>query len=88
LLLSWEKGYSVAGEKADLFRELLKMGNEIGVHTHVSYDNLPTQDEFIVPDADALENLELMSSTSFGTLKTSGVLTMLGTRKRLASPKR
>ena len=52
-----KKEYSVAVEKADLFRELLKMGNEIGVHTHVAYDNLPTQDEFIVPDADALENL-------------------------------
>ncbi len=33
------------------------MGNEIGVHTHVEYDNLPSQDEFIVPDADALEAL-------------------------------
>ena len=52
-----KNGYSVAHEKRDLFKELLKMGNEIGVHTHVEYDNLPAQDEFIVSDADALENL-------------------------------
>ena len=50
-------GYFIANEKRDLFKELLRMGNEIGVHTHVEYDNLPSQDEFIVPDADALEAL-------------------------------
>lgn len=52
-----KRAYSVAHERTDLFRELLKMGNEIGVHTHVGYDLLHTQDGFIIPDADALENL-------------------------------
>jgi len=33
------------------------MGKRDWVHTHVAYDNLPTQDKFIVPDAYALENL-------------------------------
>lgn len=49
--------YSVAHERTDLFKELLKTGNEIGVHTHGEYDNLPSQDDFIVSDADDLENL-------------------------------
>jgi hypothetical protein len=47
----------VVKEKRDLFKELLKMGNEIGVHTHVEYDDLPSQDRFIVSDANALEKL-------------------------------
>lgn len=33
------------------------MGNEIGVHTHMEYDDLPSQDGFIVSDAYALEKL-------------------------------
>lgn len=49
--------YSVAHERTDLFKELLKMENEIGVHTHVGYDRLPSQDGFIIPDADTLEEL-------------------------------
>lgn len=55
--LHGQNGYSVANEKIDFFKELLKMGYEIGVHTHVEYDNLPAQDGFIAADADALENL-------------------------------
>jgi len=51
------EGYSVAHERIELFRELFKMGNEIGVHTHVGYDELPSQDSFITSDADDLENL-------------------------------
>jgi len=52
-----EVEYSVAHERTGLFMELSKKGNEIGVHTHVGYDQLPSQDGFIIPDADALEGL-------------------------------
>lgn len=51
------ESYSVAHERTGLFTELLKMGKEIGVHTHVEYDELPSQDSFITSDADALEDL-------------------------------